>query len=237
MASASPSNRLLASLSPKDLARLRVHLEPVDLTLRQTLSASGKPIQHVYFPEHGMVSLVASVGDAKIEVGVICNEGVFGATVIHGVNTYPAEAMVQLPGAALRIETAHLVKETARSAALALLLSRFMHALHIQVAQSTACNRRHALPERLARWLLITRDRAESDSFPMTHEFLGMMLGSRRAGVTEALGKLKAAGLLATSSGRIQILDRKGLRAASCACYQIVKAEYERILPSRASGQ
>jgi CRP-like cAMP-binding protein len=123
------------------------------------------------------------------------------------------------------------LKAAHRSAALSLLLSRFMHALHIQVAQSTACNRRHNLAERLARWLLVTRDRAGGDGFALTHEFLGMMLGSRRAGVTEALGALNAAGVLRSSNGRIQILDRKGLRAASCDCYRIVKSQYDRILP------
>jgi CRP-like cAMP-binding protein len=231
MASAAPNNRLLASLAPKEFARLQPHLEPVALSLRQTLCPSGKRIAHVYFPEQGMISLVANVGSTKVEVGVIGKEGVFGASVIHGVDTYPAEAMVQLAGSALRIKTSHLVKETTRSAALLLLLTRFMHALHIQVAQSVGCNRRHNLSERLARWVLATRDRADGDSFALTHEFLGMMLGARRAGVTEALGGLRAAGLLRTSSGQIQILDRKGLRAASCECYQIVKSGYDRILP------
>jgi CRP-like cAMP-binding protein len=226
------ANRLLAALPPDDLARLRRHLEPVELPIRKTLSKRGRVIDHAYFPEHGMVSLVAPLADgAYIEVGVIGREGCAGATVIHGVDTYPAEAMVQVAGTALRIEAVVLQREAARSAELMRLLLRFTHALHVQVTQTAACNGRHTVQERLARWLLMTRDRTDDDVVPLTHEFLSMMLGSRRAGVTVALGELKTAGLIHTTPGRIEILDRAGLEGAACECYRLVRSEYEGLLP------
>jgi len=228
----SVANRLLAALPPDELIRLRPHLELVDLPLRQTLSKPGRVIDHAYFPVHGMVSLVAPLSDgAFIEVGVIGREGCVGSTVLHGVDTYPAEAMVQVAGSALRIGVKTLQREAARSGALMGLLLRFTHVLHIQVTQTAACNGRHILQERLARWLLTTRDRVDGDALPLIHEFLGMMLGARRAGVTVAIGALKSAGLVRNSSGEITILDRPGLEAAACECYRVVKAEYARLLP------
>jgi CRP-like cAMP-binding protein len=226
------ANRLLAALPPDDLARLRRHLEPVPLPLRRTLSKPGRAIDHAYFPENGMVSLVAPLADgALIEVGVIGREGCVGAALLLGVDTYPAEAMVQLAGSALRIDADVLRREAARSSALSRQLLRFTHALHVQVTQSAACNGRHTLEQRLARWLLVTRDRADSNVVPLTHEFLGMMLGARRAGVTVAVGALKAAGLVRNATGRITILNQAGLEAASCECYRTVKTEYARLLP------
>jgi CRP-like cAMP-binding protein len=226
------ANRILAALPPEDLARLRRHLEPVALPTRKTLSKPGRVIDYAYFPEQGMVSLVAPLSDgAFIEVGVIGREGCVGSTVLHGVDTYPAEAMVQVAGSALRIGAAELQREAARSSALSRLLLRFTHALHVQVTQTAACNGRHTLQERLARWLLVTRDRIDEDVVPLTHEFLGMMLGARRAGITVAVGSLKQAGLVRNSTGRVTILDRAGLEAAACECYRVVKAEYARLLP------
>lgn len=226
------ANRLLAALPPDDLARLRRHLEPINLPLRKTLSKPGRVIDYAYFPEHGMVSLVAPLADgAYIEVGVIGREGCVGATVIHGVGTYPAEAMVQVAGAALRIDAKLLLREAGRSAELTRLLLRFTHALHVQVTQTAACNGRHTLQERLARWLLVTRDRIDDEVVPLTHEFLSMMLGTRRAGVTVALGGLKTAGVVRTAPGRIAILDRAGLEGASCECYRNVRVEYDDLLP------
>jgi CRP-like cAMP-binding protein len=231
-ASESVRNHLLAALAPADLARLRPHLEPVSLSIRQTLSMPGSPIEHAYFVESGMVSLVACLADGSlIEVGVIGREGCVGAAVLHGVDTYPAEAMVQVAGSALRIRVGLLQHEADRNSALARLLFRFTHALHIQVAQSAACNGRHALQERLARWLLVTLDRTENDVVPLTHDFLGIMLGARRAGVTVALGALKTAGFVRNAAGQITVLDRSSLEAASCECYRIVRKEYERLLP------
>lgn len=231
-AAKSVANRLLAALPPDELARLQPHLEPVDLPRRATLSKPGRVIDHVYFPEHGMVSLVAPLSDgAFIEVGVVGREGCVGSTVLHGVDSYPAEAMVQVAGSALRIGAKALQREAARNGALMRLMLRFTHLLHVQVTQSAACNGRHGLQERLARWLLMTRDRIDDDTVPLTHDFLGMMLGTRRAGITVAIGALKSAGLVRNSTGRVTILDRSGLEAASCECYRTVTAEYARLLP------
>jgi CRP-like cAMP-binding protein len=225
-------NRLLAALSPDDLGRLRRHLEPVALPLRKTLSKPGRAIEHVYFPEHGMVSLVAPLADgAFIEVGVVGREGCVGAAVLYGVDTHPAEAMVQVAGSGWRIGAKQLQREAGRSPALTRPLLRFTHALHVQVTQTAACNGRHTLLERLARWLLVTRDRIDSDVVPLTHDLLSMMLGARRAGVTVAVGALKTAGLVRNATGRVTILDHAGLEAQSCECYRVVKAEYARLLP------
>jgi len=230
--STSIGNRLLAALAPQDLARLRPLLEPVDLPFRQTLTKPGARITHVYFPTVGMVSLVAPLGDgALIEVGVIGREGLVGAAVLHGVDINLAEAMVQAAGSALRVTATALQKEAGRSDAIMRLLLRYSHALHTQVAQTAACNGRHTVQQRLARWLLMTHDRVLNDELPLTHDLLGMMLGARRAGVTVAVGGLKTAGALRNSSGRIRIVDRKILEAAACECYGIVKAEYARLLP------
>ncbi len=224
------SNRLLAALAPRDFDSLGAHLEPVPLPHKQTLSNPGAPIEHVYFLEVGMVSLVQPLPGGMIEVGMIGNEGFVGVPVLLGADTSPLEAMVQIPGSALRMQAGAFREETARSAALLGVLLRYAEALQVQVSFSAACNGRHPLPERLARWLLVARDRAPSDELPLGHEFLSMMLGVRRAGVTVALGGLKAAGLVRNSNGRVTIIDRPGLEAAACGCYRAVRNEYETLL-------
>jgi CRP-like cAMP-binding protein len=183
------SNRLLVALGFEDLDLLRPHLEPVPLPHKQTLSKPNTPLDHVYFVQEGMVSLVQPLEDgAMIEVGMIGNEGFVGVPILLGANTSPLEAMVQIPGSALRMQASAFREEVGRSTALSRLLLRYVQALHIQVSLSAACNGRHTLPERLARWLLTARDRANSDQMPLSHEFLSMMLGVRRAGVTVAVG-------------------------------------------------
>jgi CRP-like cAMP-binding protein len=223
------SNRLLARLAPEDLETLRAQLEPVPLPHKQTLSNPGAPIEHVYFPLEGMVSLVQPLQGAMIEVGMIGNEGFVGVPVLLDADTSPLEAMVQIPGSALRIEASAFREQAGRGTALSGLLLRYAQALQVQVSLSAACNGRHPLPERLARWLLMARDRAPSDELPLSHEFLSMMLGVRRAGVTVALGTLKAPGLIRNTHGRVTIIDRHGLEAASCECYCILRSEYERL--------
>jgi CRP-like cAMP-binding protein len=190
------------------------------------------PIEHVYFVQQGMVSLVQPLENgAMIEVGMIGNEGFVGVPVLLGAESSPLEAMVQIPGSALRMQASAFREEVTRRSTLLALLLRYVQALHIQVSLSAACNGRHTLPERLARWLLTARDRATSDELPLSHEFLSMMLGVRRAGVTVAVGTLKTAGLIRNSHGRVTIIDRQGLEAASCECYRTVRNEYERLLP------
>lgn len=222
-------NRLLAALTPGDLDALKAHLEPVVLPHRRTLSNPGAPIEHIYFPAEGMVSLVQPLQGGMIEVGIIGKEGFFGVPVLLGADTSPLEAMVQIPGSASRIQAGAFRKAAGKSTHLLGLLLRYAQALHVQVAVSAACNGRHALRERLARWLLMARDRAPGDELPLGHEFLSMMLGVRRAGVTEALGALRTAGLIRHTHGRVTIIDRHALEAASCECYHIVRSEYERL--------
>jgi CRP-like cAMP-binding protein len=222
------TNLLLAGLSAKELARLRPHLEAVPLRPRQILSKPGAPIESVYFVESGMISLVHLLEDgAQIEVG---GEGFFGAQVLLGADTSPVEAMVQIPGTALRMRAPALRRQVNRSAPLLRRLLRYAQALHLQVSQTAACNGRHALLERLARWLLTARDRADSDELPLSHEFLSMMLGSRRVGVTLALGTFRKAGIISNRHGRVTITDRDQLEDAACECYSSVKKEYDLLL-------
>ena len=226
------SNRLLGALAADDLDSLRPHLHAAALTHRQALSKPGTPIEDVYFVQDGMVSLVQPLENgAMIEVGMIGNEGFVGVPVLLGADTSPLEAMVQIPGSALRMQASAFREEVDHRRILLGLLLRYTQALHIQVSLSAGCNGRHTLPERLARWLLMARDRASSDDLPLSHEFLSMMLGVRRAGVTVTVGTLKSAGLINNSHGRVTIIDRQGLEAASCECYRTVRTEYDRLLP------
>jgi CRP-like cAMP-binding protein len=227
----SVANRLLRSLSPDDLEPLRAHLETVPLLQRQTLSSPGTSIDQVYFPEEGMVSLVQPLDDGTtIEVGMIGNEGLVGTPILLGADSSPLEAMVQIPGSALRMPATAFREELGRRTGLLGVLLRYVQALHVQVSLTAACNGRHTVPERLARWLLTAHDRSPNDQLPLSHEFLSQMLGVRRAGVTVALGTLKTAGLISNTHARVNILDRSGLEAASCDCYSTVRDEYARLL-------
>jgi len=228
----SDGNCLLAALAPDDMARLRPHLELVLLSQRQVLSEPRKLIEHAYFPRQGFVSLVQPMADkSMVEVGIIGREGFVGSPILLGAGMSPVMAMVQAPGEALRIPASVLLKGAADSGELSGLLLRYVQALHVQVTQTAACNGRHALAERLARWLLTAHDRVAGDDLPLSHEFLAMMLGMRRSGVTVAVGALKKAGLIDNGHARITILDRQGLEAAACECYRAVRDEYEHLLP------
>jgi CRP-like cAMP-binding protein len=225
------ANGLLAGLPAKDLARLRRHLEPVTLTHRLILSRPDAPIEHVYFPDRGMVSLVQTLSDgAQIEVGVTGKEGFVGVATLLGATTSPIEAMVQIPGSGLRMSAVALREQVELSKPLSARLHRYAYALQIQISQTAACNGRHVVQERLARWLLTARDRADSDDLPLNHEFLSMMLGTRRVGVTLALGTFKAAGLIRNTHGRVTILDRANLEDAACECYRSVKEQFRLLL-------
>lgn len=229
--STSVANRLLADLPAEDLARLRRHLEPVTLPHRLVLSKPDVPIKHIYFPDRGMVSLVQTLSDGgQIEVGVTGKEGFVGVPVLLGAATSPVEAMVQMPGSGLRMSTVALREQLGLSKPLSTALHRYAFALQIQISQTAACNGRHLVQERLARWLLTARDRAESDELLLNHEFLAMMLGTRRVGVTLALGTFKAAGILRNTHGRVTILDRANLEDAACECYGSVKEQYRLLL-------
>jgi len=233
-----PRNRLLAALPPEDLARLWPQLEAVDLSLRQVLSAPGKPITAVYFPETGYVSMLAYLkgGDA-IEVGVVGNEGVVGLPVLLGDDSDDCEAMVQNPGTALRMDTAAFRAELDRTLAFRTLLLRFALFQHRQVMRTAACNGRHHTDQRLARWLLTAHDRAEGGPFAMTHEFLAVVLGVRRAGITVAAGQFQEEGLIHYERGRMRVTDRPGLEAAACECYGVARLALDRLFGAKAGAQ
>lgn len=226
-----PRNRLLAALPAADLAWLRPRLEPVDFAPRTILHPPGEPITAVHFPETGWVSMLAGLenGDAA-EVGLVGREGMVGLPLLLGADRSPFEAMVQAGGTALRLPAAALHEALERSGALHTALLRYALFFSVQVGQTAACNGRHQIEQRLARWMLLAHDRSEGDSFPMTHEFLSMMLGVRRAGVTVAAGALQRAGLIQYERGRMTVTDRPGLEAAACDCYEQVRREYARLL-------
>jgi len=224
-------NRLLDSLPQKDRRQLLACGEVVNLDFGEILSEPGNPIHHAYFPIDCFISLVIPVDSrASLEVELVGNEGVVGAPLLLGVDVSSLRALVQGAGTALRISAPSFLREVEDSPALRRVLHRYVVVLLAQLAQTAACNRFHLLDARLARWLLITGDRAHSDEFHLTHEALARMLGVRRVGVTNAAGMLQKRKLVSYSRGDIRILDRAGLETASCGCYQSVRAIYERVL-------
>lgn len=228
----STQNHILQALPSAECDRLLAQAEPVDLPFHQVLHEAGEPIRHVYFVEQGMISqLVLLEGGQEQEVGLVSREGLVGLVAALGAETSFTESMVQVPGSALRLPVAALRQEMARDGALPGLLSCSMLALHIQVTQTAACNGRHSLDERLARWLLMVHDRTDGDELPITQEFMSMMLGVRRAGVSTAVGTLEKTGAISHSRGSITVLDRARLEAASCECYAAAKWAIEPLLP------
>jgi CRP-like cAMP-binding protein len=224
-------NRLLAALPPEDLARLRPGLRPVELPFDQTLYPADGIVEAVLFPESGMVSLLATLEDGEqVEVGIAGREGLIGLPLVLGDDRSLVEARVQMEGTALRMDAAALRDGMEESAALRLVLMRYTLAFQAQVTMTAACNARHPINERLARWLLIAHDRAGADEFPVTHEFLSMMLGVRRPGVSLAAGVLQKAGLIRYGRGRMEVTDRPGLEASSCECYHVARREFMRLL-------
>jgi CRP-like cAMP-binding protein len=225
------SNRILSELPTEEYERLSPHFELLALSLGDILYYPHDPVTHVYFPNRGSLSIISTFADGNgVEVGVVGNEGVFGTNVVLGSVTTPLEALVQVPGDGLRISAEVIKKEFKAGGLLQDLLLRYTQAFIIQIAQAAACNRAHPVDGRLARWLLMTHDRAMSDELYMTQELIAVMLGTRRAGITEAAGKLQNEGVIRYNRGRIRIIDRARLEAYSCACYAIVKKEFDRLL-------
>lgn len=225
------ANRLLGLLSHKDYARLRPHLHRIPLDYRQSLYRANKPIDFVYFIESGVGSLVNTMADGRAaEVGTIGNEGLVGLPLLLGDDRAPTSVYIQVPGEGLRITAALFKKELARSASMQVVMLRYAHALFNQVAQSAACNHFHSLQQRCCRWLLMTYDRMQSEEFLLTQEFLAMMLGVQRTGVTRAASALQTAGLITYKRGVVTILDRRGLKQLACECYAVSKKEFDRLL-------
>lgn len=217
------SNRILASIPARRYSALKSQLEPVSLAFGQILYEPGDSIRHVYFPLNCLISLLTAVDRRRtLEVGMVGNEGMAGMPVALGVVNSGVRALVQGQGHALRMTASRFLAEFDRTPPLQQSLLRYTNALMAQISQTAACNRFHPAGARLARWLLMTRDRVGCDDFPLTHVFLAHMLGLRREGVSEAAGVLKKRKLISYSRGKIQILDVKGLTAASCSCFQIV---------------
>jgi CRP-like cAMP-binding protein len=213
-------NVLLAALPREDSRALAAELLPVPLDFGEVLYEAGAPMRDVYFPSAGLVSLVTIVDrTSRLEVGMVGREGVVGVALALGVERSPVRALVQGAGTALRMTSAHFAGALHDSPALRRGVHGYIHALMQQITRTAACNRFHVVEARLARWLLMTRDRVGGNEFRMTHEFLSSMLGIRRAGVTQAAVALQRAGLIEYTRGRIRILDRRGLEAAACSCY------------------
>lgn len=223
-------NHLIAGLPRKDRVRLLQHCEPVDLVFGAILCEPDDSFEHVYFPLRGFISLVAAVdGHPPLEMGLIGNEGMLGATLLLGVSTVPLRAVVQGSGSAWRLTAAAFRRELRESPALLRALNRYLYVLMAQLSQTAACTRFHEVAARLARWLLMTHDRAHADHFHLTHQFLADMLGVRRSGISIAAAVLQRRNLIRYTRGEISILNRAGLEAASCECYAAVIKDYRRL--------
>lgn len=227
-------NRLITSLPGRDRLRFLANCEQVQLVFADVLIEEGDRCGHVYFPTDSFISLVAALDDgARLEVGIVGDEGMLGTSLILGVDVSPLHALVQGAGPALRMSAAAFRRELERSPALRQGLNRYVYVLMNQLAQTAICTRYHVVEARLARWLLMTRDRAHSNHFHLTQEFLAYMLGVRRVGITKAAGSLEQRGIIDYSRGKITILDEPGLEQASCQCYRQGNDTYERILAPR----
>ena len=224
-------NRLLNALPSSDLRRVLAGCETVELEFGDVLYTVGKKLSHVYFPTNSFISLIMPVDRASsLEVGMVGNEGMFGIPLALGVDVSPVRAVVQGAGSALRMDAPALSRELRRSEALQREIDRYACVHLSQLAQTAACTRFHVVEARLARWLLMTQDRAHADSFHVTQEFLAFMLGVRRVGVTKAASALQTRRLIQYSRGDITVLDRRGLKAASCGCYKADRDSYAQIL-------
>src|SRR5215212_4894350 len=224
-------NRLLAALSPSDFGLLQPHLEAVPLPVDACLAEPNAPIPYVYFLNEGIASVVATTPQGRrIEVGIIGREGLTAPCVLLEADRSPHECFMQTPGAGLRIQVDDLRRAIATRPSLHRHLLRFVHAFMVQMGQTALANGSHVLEQRLARWLLMCHDRVDGDDLTITHEFLSLMLGVRRAGVTVALQALEKRGLIATKRGRVTVLDRAGLEAVAGDSYGGAEAEYTRLI-------
>lgn len=223
-----PANKILANLPDDEFEQIRPKLRAVNFPIGEILYMPEQKIEHAYFVDSGIVSLLAALEDGStVEAGVIGPEGVAGISVVLGANSTPNQALTQSDVETSRISTADLVTEFRKNGKLHDSLLRFVHTMFTQVTQTAACNRLHTLDQRLARWLLLTQDRINGKQFTLTQEFLSRMLGVRRAGVTVAANDLRHSGLIDYHRGDIVIVDRQGLERVCCECYRIVKQEYD----------
>jgi CRP-like cAMP-binding protein len=221
----------LAALTEEELAPLEPWLEHIDLPRGAVLARPGEPIEHAYFPMSGMVSIVALMSRGLgAEVATVGNEGMIGLPIFLGAGSSPFHLMAQLSGQSIRIPAKQLEKLLVPEARLTTLVRTYSQAFFVQTAQNAACNGIHPISMRAARWLLATHDRAESGTFYLTQEFLAFMLGVARQSVGLAVAELADRGLISYVRGQMRVLDRPGLERASCECYGIVRAEFDRLL-------
>ena len=224
-------NQLLEALPSSDRRRVLAECETVELVFADVLYTPRDRLSHVYFPIQSFISLIMPIDrSASLEVGLIGDEGMFGIPLVLGVDVSPVRAVVQGAGSALRMEAPAFCRELGRSPELQREVDRYVFVHLSQLAQTAACTRFHVVEARLARWLLMTQDRAHADNFHVTQEFLALMLGVRRVGVTKAASSLQRRRLIHYSRGDITVLDRRGLKAASCGCYKADRDSYDRIL-------
>src|SRR3984957_15061422 len=231
VAGRAPANLLLAGLRAGDRRRLMAQCDPVELGFEEVLYEAGERIRHVYFPTASFVSLISSVDkSSSLEVGLVGSEGMLGSSLLLGVEVATLRALVQGSGPALRMDVAPFLRELKRSPAMRGRLNLYLFVLITQLTQMAACARYHLVEARLARWLLMTRDRAHSNEFRLTQEFLAYMLGVRRAGITRAASNLQKRRLIRYSRGSMHILDARGLEAVTCECYANAAQLYSRVL-------
>jgi CRP-like cAMP-binding protein len=223
-------NRLLASLSSEDIATLQPHLEPVPLAVRQVLIEPNTAIEHIYFPEAGMASVTNNSSGGKIEVGVVGREGMVGLPIVLGIDQTPYEHFMQIAGHGWRIAVQDLEQAMAESSSLHRQLLRYAQASHVQVSETAFANANSDVEARLARWLLMCHDRVEGGDIPLTHEFIAMMLGVRRPGVTVALHVLEGMQVIRAKRGVITVLDREKLEELADEAYGLSEAEYTRLI-------
>lgn len=234
----SRENRLLAMLPRAEYDRLLPLMRPVEIALRETVYRQNAPIEYVYFPRSGVLSMIVVMEEgASVEVGIVGYEGFVGVPVFLNTERSPTQVLCQVSGSALRMPAAAFRDEVRKPGPLQLAVMQYTQTLLNAVSRVTACNQLHTCEVRCARWILATHDRVGADEFPMTHEFLAMMLGVRRASVTVAAGALQQAGLIEYRRGRMRVLDRAGLEAASCECYRLLRDEFDRLLAPSAGDR
>jgi CRP-like cAMP-binding protein len=226
----STRNQLLSGLPAEDFAALNSHLEPVELELRQMLIEPNQPIEHVYFMERGYTSITTNTNGSKIEIGLIGREGMVGVPIALGVRASPFEYFIQHAGDGLRMASHHLEEVIDERPSVHRVLLRYAQALNVQTSGTAFANAEHTVETRLARWLLMCHDRVDGDDIPITHDFLSMMLGVRRAGVTTSLHILEGNGLIRAKRGVITVLDREKLEELADNAYGLPEAEYARLM-------
>jgi CRP-like cAMP-binding protein len=229
---ASFRNRLLEALSADDFALIQPHLEKIALPQRKVMIEAGELIEHVYFIETGVASVISIASEnRRVEIGIVGREGLVGPSIVLGVDRTPHHSFMQVEGSGYRISTSHLARAIEESRTLHGLLQRYVQVLLVQIAATAMSNGEGILGERLARWLLMCHDRVDGDELPLTHEFLSLMLAVRRAGVTEAIHLLEGADIVTARRAIITIIDRERLEETAGDSYGVPEAEYERLIP------